>query len=198
VLFIPKYLAKLSALTAPGGARPGMGGLRVLDLGEDWFRVEVTDGRRLAIVQAPSRMEPATAQTLEEGAADLDEVGEGIVPTADWQRAMRLGLKHHPLGVALGEGKIVLASGWQSVRTQALEGRFPDFDAVLPRTTPLFQVHLDAGLLAEICAVVSALARPAGATPRLALAYYGPEKPVGLMAQGEEGLTFDALLMPLS
>jgi hypothetical protein len=82
-------------------------------------------------------------------------------------------------------------------KAQALEGRFPDVAAVLPTTPPLLMVRVNAELLAGLCAVAVAL-QPREVCPSVVLLLYAPDRPIGLMAQGEGGLTLDALLMPLT
>ena len=99
-----------------------------------------------------------------------------------------------PLSIALGKnGLITLAKGEQSLRTQAVEGRYPDYHAILPKTPSRvsFKVGLDLllGLLKAF--------KTAG-VEQVEVLWYGDGKPFGLAAETEAGVVLDALQMPLT
>lgn len=187
-LFLPKNLASLAALAAKESTRFAMTAVRVLDLGGA-YRCEVTDGRRLMVVRGPSEAQDYPAlEDAPNGAAEV------LVPAADWRGAFRLGGKSRPVGLAVGDGRFVLAVGDQAVTGSPPDKRFPDADGVLPRRAAVLAVALDPALLAGLLQVAAALEPEGG----VKLLYYGPGKPVGLIAHNDQGQYLDALVMPLT
>ena len=187
-LYLPKNLAGLAALASRDPGRYALQALRVSDAGDGLYRVEVSDGRRLAIVRGPSA--PAGYPALEtagNGAASV------LVSVADWKSAFRLGGKDRPVGLAATPDALTLAVGDQAIVGKPVEGRFPPVDTVLPASGPLVQFRVDPALLAGLLHAAAALEPEAG----VSLLFYGKEKPLGLMCRNGEGQAFDALLVLL-
>jgi uncharacterized protein YfaA (DUF2138 family) len=98
------------------------------------------------------------------------------------------------VGLSVGQGDVLLAVGDQALTTRALDGRFPDVAAVLPRSGALVAVRLNPTLLVELLKVAAAVTAGEGVD----LLFFGRDKPLGLMARNEGGQTFDGLIMPLT
>jgi hypothetical protein len=189
-LYLPRNLAGLAQLAGANSGRTALHAVRVRDPGGGLYRAEATDGRLLAIVQGPI---PVAAYLA------LDETPDGggaeaLVARDDWRRALQLGDRRRPVGLAAdAEGGLILAAGDQSLTVRACDGRYPDTDAVLPRHGPLVAVRLNPTLLGGLLKLAATL-NPDGGVDLL---FFGPGKPLGLMTRNDSGQTFDALLMPL-
>src|SRR5262245_59166889 len=176
---MPLYLPpNLAALAKVAGASPRLAlhGLRVVDLGGA-YRVEASDGRRLAVAQG---------QSTDRGYPPLDAVDEApdhgpvLVPTDSWRAAFRLVDKHHPeVALAVGADGICFAGPSASQQLAPAEGPYPDVNTVLPTALPLVQVAVNAQLLAELLGVAAAFA-DAGNSHRTELLYFGPGKSLGV------------------
>src|SRR5262245_8261785 len=104
-LYLPLNLAAL-AKVAGGNIRYALHCLRVVDLGGA-YRVEATDGRRLAVAQGAS---------TDRGYPPLDAVDEApgrgpvLVPTDSWRAAFKLADQRSPaLGMAVSADGICFA-----------------------------------------------------------------------------------------
>lgn len=183
---LPKNLATLATLTTSDRPRcPAV--IRVLNVGSGIYRVEVTDGRRLAIVRGPCpRQRPAALDV------PVSEETEVLVPVADWQSAFRLGRKSDAVGLTSDGDRFTLAVGSQAIVGAVPGGPFPATEAVLPQEPAVLALPLDPALLAGLLRVASAL----GCVGGVKILWYGPGKPVGLVARNDQGQYLDALLMP--
>src|SRR4051812_39858242 len=139
MIFLPKCLAQLAQLTAAGQGRYAMQALRLRELAGQHWRVEVSDGRPLAIVRGPSQ--PAALGLKAAGALPEPEALalEALVPTPEFVKALRAVPKdggrreERRLGVLLAGPQVLLVSGDTVARVAPVEGRFPDVDSVLPK-----------------------------------------------------------------
>lgn len=195
-LFIPKTLKALADLTAESG-RYALAGIRVIDPGNGGYRLEATDGRRLLIAHGTSVAPTAGAK---ETFASLEAVAnsgiEAIISADDWRKAMRMGPKRFPaIGLVMNPDCITCAAGAETLSAKPLDGRFPDVNRVLPKTPPILRFCVDPKMLAGLLVAMAAIEPEGGIT----LLWYGPDKPLGLMAKNAtQQLFLDALLMPLS
>jgi hypothetical protein len=188
-VFLPKNLAALAGVAAKEATRYSANALRVLDPGDGTYRVEVTDGKRLAVVRGPCAHESGPAPNPSPlGLASV------LVPVAEWKAAFRMGGKQWPVALSAQGSSFHLAVGEQSVTGSAPEGRFPDFASVLPKRPAPFAFCVDPLLMIGLLQAAAAL-EPTGGVGVL---FYGPDKPVGLVARNDAGQFFDGLLMPLT
>ncbi len=188
-VFLPRNLAALAGVVAKDATRFSVNALHVID-GGDTYRVEATDGRRLAVVRgpAPEAQHPAL-DTAFGGAA------EALVPADSWREAFRAkGKKEQPVGLVADDTSFKLAVGQTVIEGQRPEGRFPSCDAVLPKKPALLALKVDPTLLAGLLAAAAAL-EPVGGVELL---FYGREKPLGVSGKNDAGQFFDGLLMPLT
>jgi DNA polymerase III sliding clamp (beta) subunit (PCNA family) len=187
-VFLPKNLAALANVAARDAGRYAANALRVLDLGGA-YRVEATDGRRLAVVRGPVKEESYPA---------LDAVSQGaeevLVPAADWRAGFKLGGKARSVGLAADDERFVLAVGEQAVTGAQLGDRFPDCSIVLPKKPAPFSFRIDPQMLIGLLQAAAALDPVNG----VGVLYFGADKPVGLIAHNDAGQFFDGLLMPLT
>jgi hypothetical protein len=169
--------------------------VRVRELADAHFRLEATDGRVLGILRGPSA--PTAADR--KAAASLPEPDalalEALLPRRGFLEAIR-GLKGEArLAVRLAKPEVLMASGDSLTRLDCLDGRFPDVDGVLPKSPAPVSFRVDAGLLVRLLKAAGAVAGDSSAVEVL---YFGRDKPIGVIARGAGGVTFDGLIMPLS
>jgi hypothetical protein len=147
------------------------------------------------LVQGLNERNPITNEVIE--GADESETS-AVIAADDWANALKWKWCWQstvvPLSIALGKnGLITLAKGEQSLRTQAVEGRYPDYHSILPKSPSRisFKVGLDllVGLLKAF--------KTAGAE-QVEVLWYGNDKPFGLAAETVDGIVLDVLQMPLT
>ena len=192
-LYLPRNLAALARVAERPdcNARYAVDAIRVLDPGDGTYRLEATDGKRLAIVRGQSA--DACYPALE---ATPDGAREVLIPAADWAQAFRMGPKGQPVGLAAGDGVFTFAVGTQAFTGTPPQGRYPDVEAVLPQGPPVVRFRLHPGLLAGLSDLASALGLPEGNS--VEILYYGQGKPVGLIGHNDRGQFLDCLVMPLT
>lgn len=203
---IPKRIARLSDLCSTGAGRYALKGIHLkltekkyCGLTEIMWECAATDGRRLGIFRGVNLEMPEAAQrTLDRLAPTGPEV-PSIIPAKTWMMAFKLGGKDEPVVIFAGEKELLLVVGNDVIRELPLEGRFPDYMQVLPRSSPSLDCVLDAKYLGSMAAVAQAAARGGKGQDdaRLRLFGYGKASPVGFAYDGGDVL-FDGMLMPLS
>jgi len=204
-LYLPRNLGALAAITDKEPSRFATGGVRVIDCEDGSYRVEATDGRRLAIVRGPCAL-PICCEDLEGIETPLKQT---VVGKDDWENAFK------QLGKGKGNDRIgfvswqeqsrianpdegsdgnqfLFSNGSQTIKGQPQEGRFPNVDSALPTKAPLITIRLDPILLASLMELARALGIGA-----IDLLYYGQGKPLGIIGQNATGQFFDGLIMPL-
>jgi hypothetical protein len=167
--------------------------VKVLDPGDSTYRVEVTDGRQLLIVRG---------NVVENNGADVgaqaNGAGEALIPAKDWVEGLKLSSKDRFLrdkGVclALGKDEAVFATLGQSLKVPLPEGlRWPNINGILPKKPPIFEIKFTPNLLGQMLATFAALG-----CETVFLLVYGPDVPLGLAAQTDQGQFLDGLIMPL-
>jgi hypothetical protein len=191
-LYLPHNLAALATVAAKENPRYALAGVRVLDPEDGTYRLEATDGRRLAIVRGGCLPE----QDYPELDAAPAGAGAVVVGRDEWQRAFKLAKvkgREPAVGFAASTERFTFVSQGQVLTGTPQEGRWPPVDAVLPTRGPLVQFRVDPALRASLLEVVGALGMEG-----VDVLYYGKGKPVGLVARNDAGQFFDGLIMPLS
>jgi DNA polymerase III sliding clamp (beta) subunit (PCNA family) len=190
-VFMPKNLAALANVAAKEATRYSANALHVIDLG-DTYRVEATDGKRLAVVRGPCpEAQYPVLDAVLGGAADV------LVPAESWREAFRTKGKKDlalPVGLVADATSFRLAVGQKVIEGALPEGRFPAFSAVLPKKPAICAVKVDPVLLAGLLQAAAAL-DPSGG---VSLLFYGREQPLGVMGRNEAGQFFDGMLQPLT
>lgn len=191
-LCLHRNLAGLASIASRENVRFATAAVHVIDQQNGLYRVEVTDGRRLAIVQGPAQ-EPSPLVQVEDESSDVQTA---LIGVADWREGFKLGdpKSSGPLTLVGGE-RLVFTTGVRTLQAGVVEGRYPEVDRVIPTGIPLFAVRVDALLLAELLRVAAQFL-PEGELG-VQLLYYGHGKPLGVCTRNEHGQTFDALLVPL-
>jgi DNA polymerase-3 subunit beta len=93
----------------------------LLEMDNNRLRAVATDGHRLAL----------TDKTIE---LDLDQVRQHIIPRKGVLEIARLlNATGGEVTVAIGENHLRVAGGQQSLTTKLVDGRFPDYERVIPR-----------------------------------------------------------------
>jgi DNA polymerase III sliding clamp (beta) subunit (PCNA family) len=182
----------LADICADESARYSMSGVHVTDRGHA-YELVATDGKRLLLVQGLNDPRCPYSEILE--TADDSETS-AVIPAADWSSALKWkwgGSDIAALSIALGKnGLITMAKGEQSLRTQAVEGRYPDYHGILPKSPSRVGFKVGVDLLLGLLKAF----KTAGAGD-VEFLWYGDNKPFGLAAETESGIVLDALQMPL-
>jgi hypothetical protein len=194
---LPRNLAKLSQACSTESARYGATtGIRVKATSDGLYRLEVTNGRILAVVQGPLEPEPLAVNGF------ALEPGEVMVPKETWDKAFKVkpprncrpifALPH--LG---SDGKAVeILACDTTLKAEAVEGRFPDVDNVLPGVPPVARFCVDPWLFIDLLKVAADVMTN-DESKRVEVLFWGFDKPVGVCARNSEGQTFDGLIVPL-
>jgi hypothetical protein len=200
MIHLPRSAVRLVGLAAGDSARYSLTCVRVRELPGGQFRVEATDGKALGVLRGPSR--PSTA---DKRAADAlprpDALAlEALLPAAGLRKAFKALAKEdrrgtRRLGVLLANPQSLLVAGDKVLTQPTAEARWPDIEAVLPTRPALDSFRVNPGLMIELLKVAAAVAEEGAGVEIL---FWGAGKPVGVTAQGADGVAFDGLLMPLT
>jgi hypothetical protein len=217
MLCLPRNLGKLAGLAAEAPGHYSLTAVR-LEATPKGYRVEVTDGRRLARVEGAS-LAPGNASPPVASVADAsDGQASVLVPAQAWADyfdniAEAAGGNGRQYAVAsMGEDMTTLATvdrGRMNTRQiPNLCGPYPNTDDAIPTGEPVAVVRLDARWLRELLEVAAAFADAGGGRAVVALEVRMPQR-----LAGRDGLTpaplvlraknrtlsqeFTGLLMPL-
>jgi DNA polymerase III sliding clamp (beta) subunit (PCNA family) len=170
---------------------------------EDGYRVEATDGRRLARVDGTNAGDPSKFPEIPALTTAPNEASEALIPAKIFAKACkdvntRLSgpEERRALAVRLGKDVSTLAAidedGGSLVRQpRNVEGRFPDTDRVMPTDEPLASIMVDAAMLAELLQVAAQFADQGYVT--IDLFTKGPARITGKNASQK----FTGLIMPV-
>lgn len=179
---LPKSVARLSDLCAAGssGRMASLGGIHFIATGHG-YRLCATDGHVLGIVSGPV----------------IPPGGEAcvVIPKIGWQEAFKLVGKNGSVTVD-AEAQLLRVDNHCQIGFQPVDGRFPDYMGILPRTLPLFRFKVNPLLLAEVLRVAASVCE-GGETPGVEFLFYKPGGPIGLIGRGKDEVAFDAVVMPL-
>src|SRR5262249_31404046 len=154
----PHNLAALARLAARDSSRFAMLGVRVAET-EEGYEIVATDGKRLGLVKGPGKVEEG------EEAPEVEESPNGapvaLVPAKEFAEQVRDAkkLRAGSLVVVLGTDVTSFVTPDGSQRVRNVEGRYPDFDTVLPRTKPKVAFRANATLMAELLQVAATFTR---------------------------------------
>jgi hypothetical protein len=201
--FIPRSALALASLCADQRGHSALDGV-LIQADEAGWRLVTTDGRALAILRGPSL--PTASDLQAAGMLPSPETlaMRAVVPVAPFRRALEALPRARPrqaerkAGVMLGGDEVVFSAGDAVFRTQPVEGRFPDHEAVLPKGAAPVGICLNPHYLIELCRAAVAVSRGGPAEGLVWLLWWGSGRPVALTAQGKDGVALDALLMPIS
>jgi hypothetical protein len=187
-VYLPANLAVLARLAPKESPRYRLDCVRVIDPGDGTYRVDVTDGRRLAIVRGS--VQQAAYEAVESSA---DGTAEILVPLPTWAQAFK-SAGRDPVGLGVDDDGLILATrSGARFAAPSPEGRYPDCDAVLPKSAARWQVRVDPLLLGGLLQVAAALGLEG-----VDLLYFAKDKPLGLIGRNDQGQYLDALIMPLA
>jgi hypothetical protein len=200
-ILLPANLASVTKCCA-ADSRYALAAVRVAQT-EDGYRVEVTDGRRLARVDGTNAGDPDRFPEIPALTTAPNGASEALIPARIFAKACkdvntRLAgsEERRALAVRLGRDVSTLATidedGGSLVRQpRNVEGRFPNTDAVLPTDKPLASIMVDANLLAELLQVAAQFASHGHVT--IDLFGKGPARITGK----NESQEFTGLIMPV-
>jgi hypothetical protein len=194
-------LAPLVRSAADDAGRYSMNGVEIREQGNNTFCCTVTDGRQLLVARGvcpqPGRLN---------GMSDA----RVTVPTEAWLELFRKAPKNlgiwrpksegpEPVSIELlTNGRLLLTcQGRRWFESACLDGRFPDWTAILPKEKPRFTVRVNPELLAELLSNVSRMLDPESQS--VTIAFWTPDQPIAVVAKDRlNGLCLDALLMPIT
>jgi hypothetical protein len=147
------------------------------------LQADATDGRKLFRLRVP-------CSQPEYFPADVPIV----IPPVDWVRLCKLGQPWTTKGCAVEltldpDRTLVAAAPGRTLTIPArglIEGRFPDTDKVIPKSPPLFTVHVKAGLLAELLAAIASHVGPED-DGFVSVSFFGDKEPVLIVGNLEDG-----------
>src|SRR5262249_47411153 len=173
MIHLPHTLAGLADICADHSYRYAMNGVHVTDRGHA-YELVATDGIRLLLVQGLNDERHVPNEVID--AADDSETS-AVIAADDWANALKWKWCWQstvvPLSIALGKnGLITLAKGEQSLRTQAVEGRYPDYHSILPKTPSRVSFKVGVDLLLGLLKAF----KTAGAE-QVDIVWYGDNKP---------------------
>jgi hypothetical protein len=192
VIYVPNPLGGLAALC--GQARHyALHAVRVLEYQGGAFRLEASDGRRLAIVRGAGGHAPPELAGLE---APADPVYEALIPADAWRDGFNQAGKAPGVALLLGRNAVTLAAG--AARREAPNfresERWPDVARALPRP-PAWAVAVDPKLLSGLLLAAAACAEAAGGAGPVQLLLYPKVQYVGVTFNAGGRLIFDGLLV---
>jgi DNA polymerase III sliding clamp (beta) subunit (PCNA family) len=200
-MYLPATLGPLARCAATDTGRYSMAGVQVSDPGDGTFRCVVTDGRSLLI---------ARGICPERGHLNCPPDVGVIVPSAAWHELFRKTPKliapgrswqtsSPPLPVTIesaGE-KVRLETGERGFVSDRIDGHFPDWTQIIPKTPPAFTIVVNPELLANLLTAISHIL--GDETQRVTLCFWKPDAPMAVVAKDAAiGLCLDGLLMPLT
>jgi len=192
MIYLHRNLKGLATIASKDSARYALSYVKLCAVGNG-YRVEATDGRRLAIVQG---VFPSVAERQAEEWAVL-------IPQSKWSEAMAMGPDgaiRLPIAVERTANGVVMQRGTETVTVVQDNGlRFPSTDTVRPKNAPLAEVTLNVALLISLLEVCQQIQGKIHKYGSVTLKYFGQGIPIGLSARGgpNNEQTFDALLMPM-
>jgi hypothetical protein len=206
MIFLPRSVAALANLAARESTTQmaGIAGIRVQELPDAFWRIEATNGKLLGVIRGPSCPTPLD-QAAAHGLPDPESLAlEVLLPAQVLGHALK-SVTNKPrgvdrkLGVMLAKPQTLLVAGESILRCDLLNGRFPDINAVLPRRPAIVSFKVNADLLIALLRAAGDVARgPDKAQPAVEILFWKPDAPIGVTSQGQDGLTFDGILMPLT
>jgi hypothetical protein len=206
-LHLPTTLGPLARCAADDQGRYSMNGVQVSDPGDGTFRCAVTDGRHLLVAQGicPER-----------GHLNCPPDVGVIVPAPAWNEAFRKPPKlvaqngrwsspkepetvsfEFTGGPQMHSAKIRVATRDRSFSCDPIDGRFPDWTQIIPKTAPAFTIKVNPTYLANLLTAVSHML--GDESQGVTLAFWKPDVPMAVVAKdAATGLCLDGLLMPLT
>jgi DNA polymerase III sliding clamp (beta) subunit (PCNA family) len=170
---------------------------------DDGYRIEATDGKRLARVDGANAGNPDRFPEIPALMTAPNGASEALIPAKIFAKACkdvntRLAgpEERRALAIRLGQDMTTLATidedGGSLVRQpRNVAGRFPDTDRVMPTAEPLASIMVDATLLAELLQVAAQFADRGYVT--IDLFSKGPARITGKNASQN----FTGLIMPV-
>jgi DNA polymerase III sliding clamp (beta) subunit (PCNA family) len=207
---LPANLGEITRAAARSASRYSMTGAHV-EVNENRYEVAATDGKQLAIVKGEATSDPLSFPEVPELLGLPPAASSAVIPTRDWQEAFR---SAPPRGnnspSSCGAGQVAVHLGAKSsilctsdgenapvvIRAENVEGRYPDYRAVLPKKEPKSRVHLDVELLLNLLRVARQFA-PTDGTRRITLEVWDEHVPIAIRT-GNGHQEFTGLLMPLT
>ena len=192
-LYLPATLGPLSRCAASDVGRYAMCGVELTDPGDGTFRCAVSDGRQLLVVRGPC---PARGRLNGEAGAPV------IVPIEAWQELFRKPSKDYrgniePVCVEFDGARLHLATRDRFSTSAPVDGRFPDWTSIIPKTAPAFSINVNPEFLANLLTVIAKILSQDNR--KVTLAFWKPDHPMAVVAKDEAtGMCLDGLLMPLT
>ena len=207
---LPTDLSALSDVTGDN-TRFSTAAVHLVLHGDNTYVAEATDTKVAVRVAGPCVANPDDYPDIPALAAAPNGKAEGLIPAAVWKKTFAAAAKHTRRGhraelksVATKVGAELATFGYTDLdsspveSTRMVEGRFPPLgDIIPPPMTGRDLVAVDADRLADVLKAMAKLAPHGGNFPVVHLETYGSGKPLRLVANGEDGRTVTAIVMPI-
>lgn len=217
---LPTNLAPIATICANESVRFATTGVKIdVDSTEPTaqFTAVATDGRRLIVCKGectdPAPAMPKDAPTYPDlPALDSAPNGQlgGIVPAREWARIFREAEKltrrtHKPIlrnvAAIFGEKcSTFAATNLEAIQTAQplnIDGRFPNWEQVIPDRTPTYEIAVDPDMLAETLTTVSKLGCSSEGKAVI-LSFGPPTEPIVIRPRARTELETLAIIVPLS
>jgi len=188
---LPNNLGDLAHVCAKSRDRFAMQGVH-LSVADGAYGACATDGRRLVLVTGPVGEGALDYPAIPELVASPPSEAAAIIPAREWRHAFRVAPRGRAAGpsllacvaVHLGKDRSILASTDGRTRHVAavanLEGRFPEYDKILPAgdPEPTSRLFVNPEHLAGVLALAERFRDEK--TPKVTIELYGPRRPVAI------------------
>lgn len=206
---LPANIAEIARVCEVESTRYALQGVHV-EIANGKYECAATDTRRLLIVSgeclerspAPGRFIVEKTTTHKNKRVD-DKPVKAVIAKKDLLRSPGLSEDQtKTLGFSQNcEAVSIAVDKRRTIEAPIMEGRFPDYKAVLPRKEPAVTLHLNARYLAEILAIAAKF-QVSGRTAKnciIDLEVRTAEDPIviRLSEQSQGSQKFTAILMPL-
>jgi DNA polymerase III sliding clamp (beta) subunit (PCNA family) len=198
---IPANIVEVAKFCDDESTRYALGGISV-KVADGKYEVCATDTRRLVVVSGSCNGKPV-GKTLFTAHAnrrvqDATPYFEGIIGGKDLKKAVALSADKSK-AIAFnqnGNSVCVAVDGARAIDMPLIEGRFPNYQDVLPKDEPATTMLLDPQLLAEAFALAKKFATKCHRGVFVDI--WDRERAIRIRARREDGQEFVALVMPLT
>lgn len=207
---LPANIAEIARICETETTRFALHGVHV-EIHDGKYECAATDTRRLLIVSGECLERPVTAgrfihdkTTTHKNKRVDDKPVNAVIAKKDMLRSAGLSEdKSKAFGFSQNCETVAIALDQKrTIETPIIDGKFPDYRAVLPTTEPAVRVTLNAKMLSEILSIAakfqSSGRRPKNCTIDLEVRTAEDAVVIRLSPDSKGSQEFTALLMPLS
>lgn len=194
MICLPKNVLPIVGMASKEEGRYSMCGVLLEEMRDDSFRLVATDGKKLGIIQGPPSGQGVPV------AFDPGDSAKYLVPTNVLQQAFKDAGKDGGVRISCRDKVISIESGTAYRAEGEIEGRFPDYALVLPKSDPIAVAMVNADVLISCLKTAAAVAKgvSGGGDPHVRIMFFKENCPFGVQSANTDGQTFDGIVMPVS